>query len=173
MEKELILTYQPEKKDYIKASRTLALNTASFIVMGAVIFLAVIASAVVLIVPSIGDASWHSAAFVGLAMGAFFILNFWLIIPYQLSNAYKKNENLRQERTLMFSDSAVTMKIGERRTEFPWENFQRVIERDGFYLMIYKAEEQVYPFLPARAFENRASEDQFLALVAEKAIPVK
>jgi len=33
MEKELILTYQPEKEDYIKASHTLAMNTTSFILV--------------------------------------------------------------------------------------------------------------------------------------------
>jgi hypothetical protein len=173
MEKELILTYQPEKEDYIKASRTLAMNTTSFILVGLLIFFVVIASVVVLFVPAIGSGSWRSTAFVGLAMGAFFIVNFWLIIPYQLSKAYKQNENLRKERKLVINDAGVRMQIGERATDFPWENFQRVVEHDRFYLMIYKAEERVYPFIPQRAFENESSEEDFRAVLKNRAIPVK
>lgn len=173
MEKELVFTFQPEKKDYIKASRTLALKTSSFMIIGVLILLVVIASAVVLIVPTIGDPTWRSAAFIGLAMGAFYIINFWLIIPYQLSNAFKRNENLRQERTLRVSDAGVTMQVGERSTEFSWENFQRVIPSDGFYLMIYKAEERIYPFIPKRAFEGATTKEDFLAVLADKTIPVK
>jgi len=173
MEKELVFKYQPEKQDYIKASRTLAMKTTSFLIVAILILVVVLASAVVLIVPNIGNASWRSAAFVGLAMGAFYIFNFWLIIPHQLSNAYKRNENLQKERVLTLRDAGVTMLVGERSVEFTWENFQRVIERDGFYLMIYKAEERVYPFIPARAFEGKAAKEDFLALLEEKDIPVK
>ncbi len=173
MEKELVFTFQPEKKDYIKASRTLALKTTSFMIVGILIFLVVIASVVVLLVPGLGDASWRSAALVGLAMGAFYIFNFWLIIPYQLSNAFKRNENLRKARTITLSESEVRMQVGERNIEFPWENFQRVIEKDGFYLMIYKAEERIYPFLPARAFESKTSQEAFLALLDKKDLPIQ
>jgi hypothetical protein len=173
MEKDLVFKFEPEKNDYIRASRTLALKTPSFMLVGIVILLVVIASAVVLIFPNVGDPSWRSAAFVGLAMGAFYILNFWLIIPYQLSNAYKRNENLRKQRTLTLNDAGVKMHVGERTTEFSWDNFQKVLERDGFYLMIYKAEERIYPFIPARAFGPNASSEDFLALIEEKAIPVK
>ena len=173
MEKELVFNFLPEKQDYIKASRTLAMKTTSFLIVAVLILLVVIASAVVLIVPDIGNATWRSAAFVGLAMGAIYIFNFWLIIPYQLSNAYKRNENLQKERTLTLKDAGVTMLVGERSVEFTWENFQRVIERKGYYLMIYKAEERVYPFIPARAFEGKAIKEDFLALLEEKDIPVK
>lgn len=173
MQKELVFTYQPEKEDYIKASRTLALKTTSYIIVAVLIILVIIVSAVVLIFPAIGDASWRSAAFVGLAMGAFYILNFWLIIPYQLSNAYKRNENLRKTRTLKIRDDGVTMQIGERASEFSWENFQRVIENGGFYMMIYKADQRVYPFIPKRAFTGAAQMEDFLSALEEKSIPVK
>ena len=83
MEKDLVFTFQPKKKDYIKASRTLALKTTSFLIIAILILLVVIASGGDLLVHGIGNASWRSAAFVGLAMGAFYIINFWLIIPYQ------------------------------------------------------------------------------------------
>ena len=173
MEKELVFKFLPEKQDYIKASRTLAMKTTSFLIIAVLILLVVIASVVVLIVPDIGNTTWRSAAFVGLAMGAFYIFNFLLLIPYQLSNAYKRNENLQKERTLTLKDAGVTMLVGERPVEFSWENFQRVIERKGFYLMIYKAEERVYPFIPARAFGEMATTEDYLALLEEKDIPVK
>lgn len=173
MDKELVLSYHPEKGDYVKASHTLAMKTPSFIIVGILILLVVIASVMVLILPAFGNAPWPNAALVGLAMGVFYVLNFWLIIPYQLSRAYKKNENLRKERKLAFSNSGVRMEVGERITEFSWENFQRVIRRGHFYMMIYKAEERIYPFIPERVFEKGASEEDFLALLAEKSIPVR
>jgi len=173
METDIVFKYEPEKKDYIKASRTLALKTTSFLIIALVILLLVVASAVVLIFPNIGNATWRSAAFVGLAMGAFYIVNFWLIIPYQLSNAYKRNENLRKERTITLNEENVKMRVGERMTELAWENFQRVIENDGFYMMIYKAEERIYPFIPARAFGKKGDREAFLSLLEKKSIPVK
>ena len=173
MEKELVFNFQPKKEDYINASRTLALKTTSFIIVGIVILLVMVASIVILVFPSIGDPSWRSAAFVGLAMGAFYLLNFLVIIPYQLSNAYKRNEALRNERTLILNDSGVSLRIGDRSTEFSWEHFQKVLKRDGFFLMIYKAEERVYPFLPERAFPDDDSKLEFLAALGSKGIPVK
>lgn len=173
MQKEMILTYLPEKKDYIKASRTLALKTTSFIIIGLLIFIVAVASVLVLIVPDLSAGSLRSAAFLGLALGAFFIINFWLIIPYQLSKAFKSNETLRKERRLNINDSGLTMHIGENADEFSWDKFQRVIENDGFYLMIYQADEPVYPFIPKRAFEKTGSKEDFLAFLEEKAIPVK
>ena len=173
MEKELVFTYQPEKQDYINASRILAVKTPSFLVVGALILLVVAASIVVLAVPNLGDPSWRSAAFVGVAMGAFYILNFWLIMPYQLSNAYKRNENLRKERILRIKDSKVTLQIGDQTNEFSWEHFQKVLERSGFYLLIYRAEQRIYPFLPARAFMDETMKKDFLTLLEEKGIPIK
>lgn len=173
MAKEIVFTFTPDKQDYIDASRTLALKTSSFIVVGALILLVVIASIVVLLFPFIGDPSWRSAAYVGIAMGVFYIVNFWLIIPYQLSNAYKRNERLRQERTLRVGETGLSLQIGERSTDFSWEHFQKVLERNGFFLMIYKAEELIYPFLPDRAFHGETSRADFLAFLAEKHIPIK
>ena len=173
MDKELVFIYQPEKEDYINASRTLALKTPFFMIVSLLILLLVVASIVVLAFPSLGDPSWRSAAFVGLAMGAFYLLNFLVIIPYQLSNTYKRNESLRKERSLSLGDTGVSLKIGDRSTEFSWEHFQKVLERDGFFLMIYKAKERVYPFLPERAFTDENSKSDFLAVLESKGIPVK
>ena len=139
----------------------------------ALVLLVMVASLVVLVIPNIVNPSWRSAAFVGLAMGAFYIINFWLIIPYQLSKAFKQNENLRKERIVRISSAAVTLQIGDRTTEFSWEHFQKVLESNNFFLMIYKAEERIYPFLPARVFQDETTKDDFLALLEEKSIPVK
>jgi hypothetical protein len=132
-----------------------------------------IAAAVVLIFPSIGDAVLRNVAVVVLLVGAFYIIYFTVIIPWQLSRAYTSNEYLQQAREFTFSESGVAMAIGDKMSNLIWENFKDVIDGGGFYLLLYEGENRVYPFIPKRAFTTEASEDAFRAVIREKGITIK
>lgn len=173
MDAPLVIRFTPDRKDYILASRMLATNSTGFMIMAGLILLAMIAAAVVLIFPAVGTAVWRNTAFVVLLVGAFYIVYFLAIIPWQLSRTYKSNEYLQKARTLTFSESGVTMAVGGNTSNLLWENFKHVINGSGFYLLVYVGENRVYPFIPKRAFTAEASEEAFLALLEEKDIPLR
>jgi len=173
MDAPLVIRFTPDRKDYIRASRALAMKSTGFIIIAGTVILAMIAAAVVLIFPSIGTPVWRNTAFVVLLVGAFYILYFFAVIPWQLSRAYKASAYLQQSRELTFSESGVTMTIGEKTSNLLWENFKDVIDGNGFYLLIYEGENRVYPFIPKDAFTTEASEEAFRDVMAAKGIQIK
>lgn len=173
MDAPLVIQFTPERKDYVRASRALAMNSTGFIIIAAVIILAMIAAAVVLIFPSIGAAALNNAALIVLLVGAFYILYYLVFIPFQFTNMYKANEYLRKDRKLVFSESDVILQVGDKTSNLLWENFRSVIDGGGFYLLVYIDEKKVYPFIPKSAFTTDASEEEFLGLLKEKGIPIK
>jgi hypothetical protein len=169
----LMIEYTPDRKDYILASRALAKKSTGFIIIAGLIILTMIAAAVVLIFPSVGDPAWNNAAVVALLVSAFYIFYLLVLIPLQLSRTYKTNDYLQLERKLTFTESGVTMRVGDQTTDLLWDNFKEVIDGGGFYLLIYEGENRVYPFIPERAFTTGASEEALLAILAGKGIPLR
>lgn len=173
MDAPLVIQFTPDRKDYVRASRALAMHSTGFIVIAAVIILAMIAAVVVLVFPSIGTPALNNAALVVLLVGAFYSLYYLVIIPFQFARMVKSNEYLRKERQFTFSESDVIMRVGEKTTNLSWEKFKNAIDGGGFYLLIYIDEQSVYPFIPKSAFTMDASEEKFLNLLEEKGVPIK
>lgn len=167
---QIQIKYEPEKKDYIRASRALALKTPTFLILGGVILAAMAASVVLLLLPSLQNTDWQRIAMVSLFVGVFYLLYYLLFIPIQLSQAYKGNPNLRIERQITLSNEKILLQIGERSTELDWEHVQKVVEGSELYLIIYRDRNQVYPLLPKRAFVDAEVEKAFLGLLEEKSI---
>ncbi len=172
MQDSLDIHYIPEEKDYIRASRTLASKTTTFWILVGVILVVMLGSAAVLIFPMVGNAAWNNAAVVALLVSAFYVIYYLIFIPWQLKRAYKSNEYLQKERKFHFSGAGVVMRIGDKGSDLAWENFTRVIDAGDFYLLLYEAEDKIYPFIPKDAFEDDGSEEAFLAFLNEKSVPV-
>lgn len=172
MDLPIHVRYTPEKKDYVRASRVLARNTPGFMVIAVVILLAMTAAALILIIPGIGNTTWRNVALVVLLVGAFYVIYYFVFIPLQLSKAYKTNPYLQKEREFSFTEEQVIMEIGDKVTHLDWEHFQKVVDGGGFYLLIYQAEERVYPFVPKDAFEDQNGHDAFVELLELKSVPI-
>ena len=166
------INYKPEKKDYIQASRTLALKTPTFLILAGIILVAMIASAVILLLPSLRNSNWQRIAIVVLLVGVFYLLYYLLFIPFQLSQAYKGNPNLQVERQIRLTEEKILMMIGDRTAELDWEHVQKVVEGKDLYLIIYRDRNQIYPLLPKRALKDAGEEDAFLKLLKEKSLKV-
>ena len=164
--------FTPEKNDYIRASRVLASKSTGFLVLAGVMILVMLGSAVILIFPSIGNAVWRNAASITLLVGVFYIIYYLALIPLQLSRAYQKNETMRTERTIIFSDAHVMLTIGDQSRNMRWENIQKAVDGGDFYLLLYKGEEEIYPFVPKASFADQAAQEAFLALLEAKSIQV-
>lgn len=173
MEPKLEITYKPEKKDYVLASRTLARKTKLFLILAIVLTLGMIASIVILLVPSLQTPFVRNTAVVVLWVGVFYILYYFVLIPFQLNRVYKKNEFMQMDRYFTFTDDHLKMSIGEKSTELEWEHLKRVVYNDGLYLMVYKKDSPVYPFIHERAFADEAEKEAFVNLLKEKAIEIK
>jgi hypothetical protein len=173
MESPLEFRFKPEKSDYVQASRALANKTPMFIVLAVVTLIIMIGSVIVLVVPTVGNPTWNSVAIVSLIVGAFYLVYYFLLIPLQLGGTYKKNEYLQKERVMTISDENITMKVADRRSELAWDNFEKVLDCKNLYLMIYKADQRVYPFIPKRAFTEPGSEDAFRKSFVDHDIPIK
>jgi hypothetical protein len=172
MVQQIQITYIPQKKDYVHASRILALKSPTFLIMAGIILVVMLASVVILLVPSLSEGDWHRIATVVLLVSVFFILYYFFFIPYQLSRAYKGNLYLRVERQITLSEKKLLMKIGERLIELDWEHALKVVDGKELYMIIYRDRNQAYPLLPKRAFGDAAQEEAFLALMKEKSIKV-
>ena len=172
MEPILTLSYTPEKQDYIRASRLLSKKSPWFLVMAAVIVLLVIASGLVLIFDDLaGDYLQGVAPFVLIA-GLVYLLYIFFLIPMQLSKAYQAKTHLRMRRTLTFFDAHLTMEIGDQFVDLPWDNLSKVIDGGEYFLMLFQDVEQVFPFIPRRAFNNQTDRDVLLKFFKDHSIPV-
>lgn len=167
------LRFTPEKKDYIQASRTLAGRMLTFQLLAGLILIILAGSLLILIVPSIVGPAWRNVAWVALLVSGFYVLYFYLFIPWQLARTYQSNEYLKAERIFNFQANQIMMKVGDKSSELSWEHFEKVIEGKDLYLLIYKADQRIYPFLPKRAFTEANSEAAFKHILAEKSIPLK
>lgn len=165
-------SYKPEKKDYIRASRALAMKTPTFLILGGIILAAMTASVVILLLPALRSTNWQQIAMVVLLVGVFYLLYYLLFIPFQLSQAYRGNPNLQVERQITLTEEKILMIIGDRTTELDWEHVQKVVEGKDLFLIIYRDRNQIYPLLPKRAFSDVGVEEAFLGFLEAKSIKV-
>lgn len=172
MEPRLTIRFTPEKGDYVRASRTLAQKSPWFLVLVGLILLAVIGSALLVIFPGVGGENLRSIAHMVLVVGVVYLLYYLFVIPWQLGRAYQANEHLRMERTLTFFDTHLRMGFGERGVDLPWENLQKVVDGGDYYLMMFKGEQLVYPFIPGRAVPEAHDREALLSFFGEKSIQV-
>jgi hypothetical protein len=140
METPLTIRYSPQKDDYIQASRALALKSPLFLILASVVLLAMAASAVILVLNPAGTSTLQSASGIVLLVGAFYLVYYFVLIPFQLTKAYKTTDYLREEREFSFTSEQVKMKIGEDEIEFAWENFKNVIDGRRLFVMVYRAD---------------------------------
>lgn len=168
----LTIKYHPEAQDYVRASRALAKKSTSFIIMAVLLIVAMIAAAVILLIPSVGEESWDNIAVILLVVGAFYIVYFFAVIPWQLKQAYKKNEHLQVERQFILKDESIGVRVGNEGTELSLDHLEKVVDVDNLYLMIYKDKQKLYFFIPDRAFSEEVSEKVFVDYLREKSISV-
>lgn len=173
MDTSLQIRFKPEKDDYVHASRALASKSPVFIGLAVFTALVTVLSALILIFPSFSGGDFTSAAVMALIIGGFYFIYYIFLIPLQLSRTYSKNEYLQEERAMTFFEDHITMQSGDRSSDLDWENVEKVMSSKHLYIIAYKAQEKVYPFIPKSALSKAGLEKEFLSLLEEKSITVK
>lgn len=169
----LQVKFTPNRKDYIRASRLMALKTPIFIVLVVVTVIIIVGSLIGLVFQLFPDPTWNNVAFISLLVGGFYIVYYFIVTPAQLTKMINKNEALQKERKITFSETEVDLMIGRNTSRLPWDNFVHVFNGKTMYIMVYEEDKKTYPFLPKRAFTDPGSEKAFLQLLEERNIPVK
>jgi hypothetical protein len=141
-------------------------------ILSAVIVLLVMASGIVLLVPGLAGEYFQGVAPFVLIAGLVYLLYVFFLIPMQLSKAYQAKSHLRMARRMTFYHTHVTMQIGDQSVNLPWDNLSKVIDGGDYCLMLFRGDEQVFPFIPARAFVNPSDREVLLHFFKENSIPV-
>lgn len=171
MEKQLTLQFTPEKRDYARASRALAVKSPWFIYAALVILLVLAGSGFILANPGIAGTTIGGIAMILFMVCLVYIIYFVFIIPIHFSQAYKNTEHLRQERILIFRERNLLMKIGKDSVSLPWDDLKRVTLDSHYYILLFEGDKKVFPFIPRRGLDD---EDQraFLEFFQSKSIPI-
>ena len=168
----LTLRFTPEAEDYVKASRTLATNSKTFIIMGGLLLVGMLGAIVVLLLPSIENPGWKNMAMIFLVVSGFYVIYYFFIIPFQLKRSYKKQAHLKTDREITLQDKQISIRIGKGDISLDWENLERVIDANDFFLMIYKDQQKIYFFVPERAFNQDVTKDAFMDVLKAKSIQI-
>jgi hypothetical protein len=171
VEPRLTLHYTPEKRDYVRASRTLAMKSSWFLVLVVLILLLLAGSAVILVNTDLGGPALRNVALILFLACLVYVIYFIFLIPIQLGKAYQANDHLQQQRTLVFWDAHLEMIIGERSVELHWKDLKRVVDGGNYTLLIFEGDQKVFPFIPKQAFDDRTKQ-AFLGFIQSKSIPV-
>jgi len=171
VEPRLTLRYTPEKRDYVRASRTLAMKSSWFLILAVLILLVLTGSAVILLNTDFGGPALRNVALILFLACLVYVIYFLFLIPIQLGKAFQANQHLQMERILVFGDAHLEMKIGEGSVELPWKDLKRVVDGENYTLLIFEGDQKVFPFIPKYAFNDRTKQ-AFLDFIRSKTIPV-
>ena len=171
MEHQLTLRYTPEKQDYVRASRALALKSSWFVYLALLILLVLAGSGFILVNPAIVGPMIRGIAVILFVVCLVYVIYFVFIIPIHLARAYKRTEHLRQERILIFWKDHLQMEIGGGSLSLSWEDLRRVVAGKKYYLLIFEDEQKVFPFIPRRGLDD-GDRRAFLEFFQSKSIPI-
>ncbi len=171
MEQKLTIRYTPEKRDYVRASRALAMKSTWFIYVALVILLVLAGSGIILANPEMVAPSLRGIATILFLMCLVYVIYFVFIIPIHLAKAYKTNKHLQQERILVFWDDHLQMRIGKSSVSLNWEDLKRLVAGKNYYLLVFEGEEKVFPFIPKRDLDEN-DRQAFLEFFQSKSIQV-
>ena len=168
MEETLKISFTPEKGDYVRASRVLSRQSKLFRIVAALVLVELGVSGLMLISPVARVPGYRSTAQIFFVLGLVFLLYYFLMIPLQLGETFRKTEHMRAERILTFYGTHLNMRIGTGSVDLPWDRFERLITDKGFYILTFTGDDLVYPFIPERAFGDEAAKQKFEQILQGK-----
>ena len=97
-----------------------------------------------------------------LIAGLIYLAYIFFLIPMQLSKAYQTKPHLSMTRSMAFYEQHLMIRMGEQSVNLPWEHLEKVIDDGDYFLMLFRGDEQVFPFIPGRAFTNLSDREALL-----------
>ena len=162
MKQTLTLRYTSNQQDYANVLRLFFLQRTETRVILALLVIAFGLISFTIIVkdspPSIFELIW-------LLLPPFFVLFTFFVQPSRFVRQAAGNEKLLSEAVWELSDEGVQFSSQFNSTHLGWEALNKLVTTREYYLLLIKANKNVFRFLPRRAFTSSQQQDQFLELV--------
>jgi hypothetical protein len=155
----MTFTFQPTEKDYVSALRAFALRDArTLIALGGFVILNLGMAAIFS-----GPVRWIFAALALVFPFIVFVMN-----PWQVARQVLKHERLRAETTWQVHEDGVTISTAFAENRMDWGTFQRVVETNAYFMLLYTVNRRAFQLLPKRAFAAPEQEQSFRELLAAR-----
>ncbi len=145
---EIKIEYLYTEPEYLAATRLYLLSSPTIVVRLTVLFVLVMAGALMLTF-LIGDFPFWTTILLTLLVDASLLYSILVVGPRRY-----------------FSDDGIAVKTKHIDSKLAWSLYTRVIEGAGMYLLVYGKETRMMTLVPKRAFQNRMQEDAFRELLA-------
>jgi hypothetical protein len=165
----LTFTYVPTREDYLKAFRTIYLRSWPLWSVVIIVMLAqgiCIASALLR-----GEVGFELGILLPFAIFVFlaFYLTFALVIhPLTVANRVQKDERLNSPVHYEVSDAQIVFRNQFAETKLDWGSFQKVVESQDHFLLLYTVNKNAFQIIPKRAFAAPEDEQAFRDLLKAK-----
>jgi len=163
----LSFEFTPTKQDYLKAFRSFYL--AQWKEQALLLSIPLIMFACTLSAVLQGELGEFRNFFLALFGSVFFFLFYAIVIsPFVVANKVAKDERLNSPVLYELNDEHIQIKNKFTETKFDWGSFQRIIESEEYFLIIYTTNKNMFQIVPKRAFSTSDDEKEFRNLVKEK-----
>jgi hypothetical protein len=165
----LTFTYVPTRGDYLKSFRTIYLR--SWPVWSVVGILMLVQGVCIVSALLRGEAGFELGILLPLAIFVFlaFYLTFALVIrPLTVANKVEKDERLSSPVHYEVSDEQIVFRNQFAETRLDWGSFQKVVESQGHFLLLYTVNKNAFQIIPKRAFGSPEDEQAFRDLLKAK-----
>jgi hypothetical protein len=170
--------FTPTKNDYIKAFQAYYLS--NWLTWASLVLVTIIIGVVAfstLISGKISDGYTFALSFMlPLIMFMFLgsiLLSALVINPLKIANKVEKDERLRSPIQYEVSTEQILFKNQYTETKTDWGSFQKYIETENVFLLIYSAHKGMFQLIPKRAFASSEDEQAFKQLLISKNLKSK
>jgi hypothetical protein len=167
---KIVLQYTPKPQDYSNAVKMFLSNgrISNSIVRGFLSVLAFIMIASLLL--NIGTANFRVAVYY---LPLIILVVLFLLLPSMSGSStvrkVSKQPQLLLPVTYEIDDEKILIMTELSETKLNWGVFNKTLETDQYYYLIYVTNKNMFQFLPKRIFASQAQEDDFRQLVEQKA----
>ncbi|CAG1003689.1 hypothetical protein ANAEL_03173 [Anaerolineales bacterium] len=165
--------FTPTKNDYIKSFRAYYLSNWQFwVFLVLVTILLGIVAISALLSGELRDGYNLALSFiipliVFIILGSF-LLSTLIINPLKIANKVEKDERLRSPIQYEVSTEQILFKNQFTETKTDWGSFQKFIETEDVFLLVYSVNKAMFQFVPKRAFASSDDEQAFKQLLISK-----
>ncbi len=158
----VVVTFTPTAEDYLGAQRALSGGKGRLYTV--VVFLIFIGLAVAIFSQLDMDRQRLFNMLLTLLPLVIIVIVIWALLrgqSGQIRARVSQHEQLRVETTWRVDDENIQFSSQYQDTRVTWQTFSRAIETKEYFLLTYAVRDQMYQFIPRRAFTSPEHEAQF------------
>jgi hypothetical protein len=165
----LTFTYVPTKADYLKAFRVIYMRSWP---VWSVIIIVMLAQGICIGSALLrGEVGFELGILLPLAIFVFLAiyLTFALVVsPLRVANRVEKDERLNSPVHYEVSEAQIVFRNQFAETKLDWGSFQKVVESQDHFLLLYTVNKNAFQIIPKRAFGSPEDEQAFRDLLKAK-----